>query len=289
MRERLPSWFKQKVGDPKALTSTEHILHGLSLHTICENALCPNLGECFSRHTATFLILGNICTRNCTFCAVEKGIPQALDEKEPEHLAEAVEKLGLKHVVITSVTRDDLPDGGADHFARIISLLKENGAEHTVEVLIPDFRGSVSSLKTVMDAKPDVLNHNLETVPRLYPTVRPMADFQRSLDVLRHAKELDEGILTKSGVMVGLGETRDELIETMGELREIDCNLLTIGQYLQPSEQHHPIVRFVPPEEFTDYARIGREMGFSDVASAPLVRSSYKAAELYEKARMKGN
>ena len=289
MRERLPSWFKQKMGDPKALNSTEHVLHGLSLHTICENALCPNLGECFSHQTATFLILGNICTRNCTFCAVEKGIPHPLDENEPQHLVEAAEKLGLKHVVITSVTRDDLPDGGADHFARTITLLKEKGKEHTVEVLIPDFRGSVSSIKTVIDAKPDVLNHNLETVPRLYPTVRPMADFQRSLDVLSLAKELDKGVLTKSGVMVGLGESKEELIETMEELRKIDCNLLTIGQYLQPSERHHPIVRFVPPEEFTEYERIGKEMGFSDVASSPLVRSSYKAAELYEKARMKGN
>jgi len=289
MREKLPSWFKQKMGDPIALKNTEHILHGLSLHTICESALCPNLGECFSRHTATFLILGNICTRNCTFCAVEKGKPLPLDEDEPQHLAEATAKLGLKHVVITSVTRDDLPDGGAEHFAKTIRLLKENENEHTVEVLIPDFQGSLSSLKTVMDAKPDVLNHNLETVPRLYPTVRPMADFQRSLDVLKHAKELDENTFTKSGVMVGLGETRDELIDTMEELRKIDCNLLTIGQYLQPSESHHPIIRFVPPEEFVEYENIGKEMGFSDVASAPLVRSSYKAAELYEKAKLKGN
>lgn len=287
IRERLPPWFKKRLADPKSLNSTENLVHGLGLHTICENALCPNLGDCFSQKTATFLILGNICTRNCTFCAVEKGVPHPIDEKEPQHLVEAVEKLGLRHVVITSVTRDDMPDGGAAHFAKIITMLKEKDRERTVEVLIPDFRGSVNALKTVVDAQPDVINHNLETVPRLYPTVRPMADFQRSINILGHAKELDSHILTKSGIMVGLGETKDELVQTMAELRKVDCDLLTIGQYLQPSAEHHPIVRFIPPEEFADYERIGKEMGFCDVASAPLVRSSFQAAELYEKARGK--
>jgi len=287
MRERLPPWFKKRMGDAKSLTATENLVHGLSLHTICENALCPNLGDCFSRKTATFLILGNVCTRNCTFCAVEKGVPLPVDEEEPRHLVEAVEKLGLKHVVITSVTRDDLPDGGASHFARIIAALKERDRERTVEVLIPDFRGSTSALKTVVDARPDVINHNLETVPHLYSKVRPMADFQRSIDILGHAKEVNPHLLTKSGIMVGLGETKDELVQTMAELRKVDCDLLTIGQYLQPSANHHPIIRFVPPEEFTDYERIGKEMGFCDVASAPLVRSSFHAAELYEEAKKK--
>jgi lipoic acid synthetase len=259
----------------------------LSLHTICENALCPNLGDCFSNRTATFLLLGDICTRNCTFCAVKKGVPCPVDEKEPQHLAEAVEKLGLRHVVITSVTRDDLPDGGAAHFARTIARLQEKDEGLTVEVLIPDFGGSLRSLKMVVDAHPDVINHNLETVPRLYPQVRPKADFQRSLRLLGQARELDSHIVTKSGLMVGLGETRDELLQAMEELRKVNCDLLTIGQYLQPSAHHHPVVRYVPPEEFVEYESLGKAMGFCDVASVPLVRSSFNAAQLYEKARMK--
>ncbi len=288
MSGRLPPWFKHKMPDPKVMTSMESLLHGLSLHTICESALCPNMGSCFSHGTATFLILGDVCTRNCTFCAVNKNAPHPLDEKEPQHVAEAVEKLGLKHIVITSVTRDDLPDGGAAHFAKTITLLKEKDENLTIEVLIPDFAGSLKSLKTVVTAQPEIINHNVETVPRLYPEVRPMADFQRSVKLLGQAKELDSTIVTKSGVMVGLGETRDELIEAMGELRKVNCDLLTIGQYLQPSAQHHPVVRYVPPEEFQEYERIGKELGFSDIASAPLVRSSYRAGELYERATMKG-
>ena len=287
MRERLPPWFKKKVPDPRVLASMRSLFDELSLHTICENALCPNLGDCFSNRTATFLLLGDICTRNCTFCAVKKGVPCPVDEKEPQHLAEAVEKLGLRHVVITSVTRDDLPDGGAAHFARTIARLQEKDKALTVEVLIPDFGGSLRSLKMVVDAHPDVINHNLETVPRLYPQVRPKADFQRSLRLLRQARELDSHIVTKSGLMVGLGETRDELLQAMEELRKVNCDLLTIGQYLQPSAHHHPVVRYVSPEEFVEYESLGKAMGFCDVASVPLVRSSFNAAQLYEKARMK--
>ncbi|HEX9976244.1 MAG TPA: lipoyl synthase [Dehalococcoidales bacterium] len=287
MPGRLPPWFKKKIPDPGMLVGMKALFDGLSLHTICESALCPNLGDCFHRSTATFLILGNICTRNCTFCVVEKGIPLPLDEKEPEHLAEAVVKMGLRHVVITSVTRDDLPDGGAAHFARTIALLKKMNNGLSVEVLIPDFSGSLDSLKTVVNAHPDVLNHNMETVPRLYTEVRPKANFQHSLRLLKQAKELNSSLITKSGVMVGLGETRDELVQMMADLRAVDCDLLTIGQYLQPSPFHHPVVRYVPPGEFLEYERLGRAMGFVDVASAPLVRSSFNAERLYEEARMK--
>jgi len=285
MSGRLPVWFKKKIPSPKVLSSMGTLFDRLSLHTICESALCPNLGDCFAQGTATFLILGDICTRNCTFCAVKKGVPCPVDEEEPEHLVEAVEKLGLKHVVITSVTRDDLPDGGAAHFVRTIARLRQRDGGITIEVLIPDFCGSPGSLKAVVDARPDVLNHNLETVPRLYPQVRPEADFQRSLWILKQAKELDSRIITKSGLMVGLGETRDELLDTMADLRRVDCDLLTIGQYLQPSPAHHPVVRYVPPEEFAEYESAGRVMGFRDVASAPLVRSSFNAAQLYTRAR----
>jgi len=284
MRGRLPPWFKKKIPDSRLLDSMGVLFDGLGLHTICQSALCPNLGDCFSSRTATFLILGDICTRDCTFCAVKKDVPFPVDEEEPQHLAEAVEKLGLRHVVITSVTRDDLPDGGASHFARTIALLKAKD----VEVLIPDFCGSLRSLKMVVAAHPDVINHNLETVPRLYPQVRPKADFRRSLRLLEQVKELDSHIVTKSGLMVGLGETRDELLLAMEELRRVNCDLLTIGQYLQPSAHHHPVVRYIPPEEFLEYESAGRAMGFCDVASAPLVRSSFNAAQLYEKARIKG-
>jgi len=286
MRQRLPSWFKKKMPDPAHLASMRALFQELSLHTICENAICPNLGDCFSRRTATFLILGNICTRNCTFCAVGKGVPGPLDENEPEHLAEAVDKLELRHVVVTSVSRDDLPDGGASHFARTITLLKERGNGLSIEVLIPDFLGSPGSIETVVAAQPDVINHNMETVSRLYPEVRPQADFQRSLRLIGRVKEMDSRIVTKSGVMVGLGETRDELMQTMQELRGVNCDLLTIGQYLQPSSRHHPVVRYVPPDEFLEYEKTGKDMGFRDVASAPLVRSSFNAAQLYARAKM---
>ena len=285
MRERLPPWFKKRIPDPTVMGNMKALFDGLSLHTICESALCPNQGDCFSQRTATFLILGDVCTRNCTFCAVKKGEPNPVDENEPQNLAEAVEKLGLRHVVITSVTRDDLPDGGASHFARTITLLKESDQELTIEVLIPDFAGSLQSLKTVVNAGPDVINHNLDTVPRLYPQVRPQANYQRSLKLLEEARELDSRIVTKSGVMVGLGETKEELLQVMEDLRRANCDLLTIGQYLQPSPSHHPVARHVPPEEFLKYESLGKAMGFRDVASAPLVRSSFNAAQLYARTR----
>jgi lipoic acid synthetase len=257
----------------------------LSLHTICESAQCPNVGDCFSRRTATFLILGDVCTRNCRFCAVAKGKPLAVDDEEPEHLLAAVAELGLRYVVITSVTRDDLSDGGAAHFAGTIRLLREKRPGTLVEVLIPDFQGSLEALRVVVEAGPQVLNHNVETVPRFYPEVRALADYRRSVELLSRVKDLDSGMVTKSGLMLGLGETREEVVEVMRELREARCDLLTLGQYLPPSEQHYPLARFVTPEEFSELAALGRELGFAEVASAPLVRSSFRAAELYAKAR----
>jgi len=285
MKGRLPFWFKKKPADPKTMLTMERLLDGLSLHTICESAHCPNVGECFSRETATFLILGDICTRRCTFCAVNKGHPLPVDEEEPQHLLEAAEKLNLSYIVVTSVTRDDLFDGGASQFAKVINTLHENKRGAIVEVLIPDFHGSAEALKAVVEAHPEVINHNVETVPRLYPDVRPGADYSRSLELLFMVKNLNPEITTKSGLMVGLGEIKEEVVEVMKDLREANCDLLTLGQYLQPSPKHHPVVRFVPPEEFSQYRDIGREIGFIEVAAAPLVRSSFKAAELYAKVK----
>ena len=285
MKRRLPVWFKQRPPAPKIMTTMKELLDGLNLHTICESAFCPNIGQCFSRKTATFLILGDVCTRNCTFCAVKKGVPRPINEKEPQHILEAVERLGLRYVVITSVTRDDLRDGGASQFAKTIRVLRENRRDTIVEVLVPDFLGSAEALKAVVKAGPLIINHNVETVPRLYPEVRPEADYDRSVGLLSMVKELNPEIVTKSGLMLGLGETKREVIEVMNDLREADCALLTIGQYLQPSPKHHPVVRFVPPEEFAEYIGIGKDMGFIEVASAPLVRSSFRAAELYAKAK----
>lgn len=285
MTGRLPPWFSKKPTDPRTLSTMRERLRELSLHTICESALCPNIGDCFSQDTATFLILGNVCTRHCTFCAVNKGHPLPVDENEPRHLMEAVEGLDLNYIVITSVTRDDLFDGGASQFVKAINLLHENRKGAIVEVLIPDFLGSTGALKAVVEARPEVINHNVETVPRLYREVRPEADYSRSIEVLFRVKQLDAGIVTKSGLMLGLGETKEEVEEVMSDLREADCDLLTIGQYLQPSPRHHPVVSFVPPEEFSRYERLGKDMGFSGVTSAPLTRSSFKAAELYAEAR----
>lgn len=285
MNRKLPSWLKQKFPDPNAMLSMKSLLDGASLHTICESARCPNIGECFSRKTATFLILGDVCTRHCTFCAVKKGSPTPVDKEEPQHLLEAVEKLGLHYVVITSVTRDDLPDGGASQFARTINLLHENRRDIIVEALVPNFMGSAPALKTIVEAHPQVINHNIETVPRLYPEVKPEADYGRSLELLATVKRLNPEILTKSSLMLGLGETRDEVIGVMKDLREAGCALLTIGQYLQPSPEHHPVARFVSPDEFSQYQPMGRDIGFMEVVSAPLVRSSFRAAELYAKVK----
>ena len=285
MKKRLPVWFKQKLPDPKIMANMKELLDGLSLHTICESALCPNIGECFSQGTATFLILGDVCTRNCTFCAVKKGLPIPVDEKEPQHVLKAVSRLGLSYVVITSVTRDDLPDGGASQFAKTIKVLHKKRKNAIVEVLIPDFLGSTEALRVVVEAGPQIVNHNVETVPRLYPEVRPKAHYSRSVELLLMTKRMKPEIVSKSGLMLGLGETKDEVIEVMEDLREVNCELLTIGQYLQPSYKHHPVIRFVPPEEFSEYEQIGGDMGFTKVVSAPLVRSSFKAAELYAKVR----
>lgn len=285
MKGRLPPWFKQKPVDPKIMLNMERLLDGLNLETICHNAHCPNIGKCFAEGTATFLILGDVCTRHCTFCAVKKGSPAPVAEDEPQHLLEAVEKLGLNYVVITSVTRDDLPDGGAAQFVKVINLLHQKRPKTIVEVLIPDFLGSLTALEAVVATHPEVINHNIETVPRLYPEVRPKAVYGRSLNLLFMVKKLAPEIITKSGLMLGLGETRDEVIEAMSDLREANCDLLTIGQYLQPSPKHHPVVRFVSPEEFAEYQSMGRAMGFAEVASAPLVRSSFKAIAAYAKVK----
>jgi lipoic acid synthetase len=284
MNNRLPLWFKQKPADTEVFSSVKTLLDGLGLHTICESALCPNAGKCLSGQTATFLILGDTCTRHCTFCAVKKRRPSPVDESEPRHLLEAVKKLGLSYIVITSVTRDDLPDGGAGQFAGTVRLLRENIENAVTEVLVPDFLGSLEALKTVVAAGPGVINHNVETVPRLYPEVRPEADYNRSVELLAAVKGLAPALVTKSGLMLGLGESKEEVIEVMSDLREAGCDLLTIGQYLQPSPRHHPVIRYVPPEEFGEYVAIGRKMGFGGVASAPLVRSSFEAAKLYAEA-----
>ncbi len=277
---RRPEWLKLSPLDPTILAPIRKLTRQLKLHTVCEGARCPNRPKCFAEGTATFMILGDICTHNCTFCAVKHGKPQAPDTQEPEHIVEAVNKLKLQYVVITSVTRDDLPDGGACHFAETIKAIHCYNAKISVEVLIPDFRGSLPALQTVVDACPTVLNHNVETVPRLYPEVRPQAKYQRSLKLLKRAKLLNSRLLTKSGLMLGLGESRQEVFKVMADLRQVDCDLLTLGQYLQPSLRHHNLVRYVPPEEFEEYQNIGKEMGFVSVISGPLVRSSFHAAKI---------
>lgn len=272
-----PDWLKVRVSSEE-LEKMQNFLHDMSLNTVCQSADCPNIGECFANKTATFMIMGNVCTRGCRFCAVEKGHPLPLDEDEPRRVAEATRKLGLRHVVITCVTRDDIPDGGAQHFANTIhELQKISGL--TVEVLVSDFLGNEESIRTVVIAKPDVINHNIETVPRLYPKVRPKADYQRSLNLLKKAKELDDNIATKSGIMVGLGELEDEVIQVMQDLRDINCDMMTIGQYLRPTEKHLEVEEYVTPEQFDKYKEIGYQMGFKYIASGPLVRSSYHAGE----------
>ncbi len=286
-KSSLPPWLKKNLPRKSRSMAVFGLLERLNLHTVCEEAKCPNMPECYGRGTATFMILGNICTRDCRFCAVPGGRAVPVDKDEPRHVAEAVVALGLRHAVVTSVTRDDLPDGGSAHFAKTIAEIRacSNAA---IEVLVPDFRGSEEDIKRVVAARPEVFNHNVETVPRLYPTVRPQADYQRSLKVLRCAKESHPEIATKSGLMVGLGETREEVLDVLRDLRAAGCDFLTIGQYLRPSNAHLPIHRFVKPEEFDRLAGDARAMGFAGVASAPFVRSSYKAGEMARKAKMIG-
>ena len=273
---RKPEWLKKQF-DPIAEARMTALLRSLSLHTVCEDANCPNRSECFKSRTATFLILGDVCTRGCRYCAVAKGSPQPLDSDEPERVAEASASLGLKHIVVTSVTRDDLPDGGAAHFARTILALRERLPQSTIEVLIPDFQGSEAALRLVIDAQPDIINHNVETVPLLYPLVRPQADYARSLELLRRVKQA--GLYSKTGFMVGLGETQEDVLSLMDDLVAAGCDMLTIGQYLQPSKHHLPVVDFITPEQFEDYRLIALEKGIRFVASGPFVRSSYHAAE----------
>jgi len=279
-----PAWLRKRIGiDTLNAIRVEHILKDESLHTVCESALCPNISECFNQGTATFLILGDICTRNCRFCAIKKGKPKPVDPEEPKKIARAVELLGLKYVVITSVTRDDLPKGGAEEFRDTILEIRKINREIKIEVLIPDFRGEKDALFEVLSAFPDVLNHNIETVPSLYPTVRPMADFKRSLDILYWTKEYDSGIITKSGIMVGLGETERELCNTFKMLVDAGCDILTIGQYLQPTKEHLPVKEYVTPERFKDIEELAYRAGLKYVVSGPFVRSSYFAHKGYEK------
>ncbi len=279
MRTGKPPWLVKRAPPESERRKVEGILQGLQLHTVCEQAACPNIGECFCSRTATFMVLGNQCTRNCTFCQVSKGEPQPVDPGEPDHVAEAVVQLNLRHAVVTSVTRDDLPDGGAEHFARVITAVRERSPETTVEVLIPDFLGDFDALRTVIAARPAVINHNVETVERLYPRVRPMAVYSRSLELLRRVKSVDPDIKTKSGLMVGLGETCDEVLKAMRDLRAVGCDFLTIGQYLAPTQNHHPVVEYIHPDRFADYQREAGAMGFRHVASGPFVRSSYHAGD----------
>jgi lipoic acid synthetase len=259
------------------------MLGSLALATICEEAACPNIGECFRKRTATFLILGRTCTRNCRFCAVDHGRPQPADAEEPQHLADAVRQLRLRHVVITSVTRDDLPDGGAGHFAACVEAV-HSGTTATVELLVPDFGGDEHALGTVLRARPDVLGHNVEVVPRLYPQIRSGADYGRSLRLLQRAKELCPATYTKSGMMVGVGEEEAEVIEVMHDLRAAGCDFLTIGQYLRPGAQHYPVVEYITPAAFDRYTHAAQGLGFRGVQCGPFVRSSYCASELLENA-----
>jgi lipoic acid synthetase len=279
---RFPPWLRKRVPAGDAIEEVRGMLRDLRLATVCQSARCPNLCECFARRTATFMILGHTCTRECRFCAVGHGPVEPPDADEPERLAEAAARLKLGHVVVTSVTRDDLPDGGAGHFALTIAALRARLPGCRIEVLTPDFRGDRAAIARVVAAAPDVYNHNIETVPRLYPQVRPQADYRQSLELLRHVKELAPGMTTKSGIMVGLGESADEVAQALRDLREHNCDMLTIGQYLAPTPKHAPIVEFVTPEAFAGYETLAKSLGFAGVASGPFVRSSYHAGDLYQ-------
>ncbi|NOZ19747.1 MAG: lipoyl synthase [Planctomycetes bacterium] len=276
-RRRFPPWLKKRLPTDGSTRHVRDLLQTLDLTTVCQNARCPNIAECFSRKTATFMIMGSICTRDCRFCAVDHGEPPPLDPDEPGRVAEATACLKLRHVVVTSVTRDDLPDGGAGHFARTIHAIRDALPQAVIEVLTPDFMGSEENIKTVANAKPTIYNHNVETVPRLAKGIRPQADYNRSLGLLKFVKEVNSDVYTKSGLMVGLGETHAEVIRVMEDLRGVGCDILTIGQYLRPSEGHVEIAQFVHPDEFEEYRQAGLRMGFRAVASAPFVRSSYNA------------
>jgi lipoic acid synthetase len=282
-RQPKPDWLRIRIGDPTNHNHLLKLIQGLNLHTVCQEAKCPNIFECWTNRTATFMLGGDICTRHCGFCAVGKGAPEALDSDEPRHVAEAVQHLNLAHTVITSVNRDDLPDGGAAHWAATIREVRALNPDCKIEVLIPDFNGDEAALNTVLDAEPDVLNHNTETIARLYRRVRPDADYQQSLTLLRRAAERRDreqpNMLTKSGIMVGLGEDFDEVVELMRDLRSVSCDIMTIGQYLQPHARRLPVERYVTPAEFDRWRDTGMSLGFKHVQSSPLTRSSYHARE----------
>jgi lipoic acid synthetase len=278
-----PDWIRVKAPVSRGFSATNAIIRENKLVTVCEEAGCPNIGECWEKKHATFMIMGDTCTRACAFCNVRTGLPEALDTQEPEHVAEATAKLGLAHVVVTSVDRDDLDDGGAEHFARTISAIRARCEATTIEILTPDFLRKDGALEKVVAAKPDVFNHNLETVPSLYLTVRPGARYFHSIRLLQRVKEIDPTMFTKSGIMVGLGEERNEVLQLMDDLRSADVDFLTIGQYLQPTRKHHPVERFVTPEEFKSYEAIAYAKGFLKVSSSPLTRSSHHAGEDFAK------
>lgn len=282
---RRPDWIRVKAPVSKGYQETAQLMRDLKLNTVCEEAACPNIGECWAKKHATVMILGDICTRACTFCNIKTGRPDQLDPHEPERVAEAISKMGLSHVVITSVDRDDLEDGGAGHFARVIQNIRLQSPGTTIEVLTPDFQRKPGAIETVVAARPDVFNHNLETVPRLYSEVRPGARYFLSLRLLETVKKLDPTIFTKSGLMVGLGEEKQELYQVMDDLRAADVDFLTIGQYLQPTPKHHPLIDYITPQEFEDYATMARGKGFLMVSASPLTRSSYHAGDDFVKLR----
>lgn len=283
--KRKPDWIRVKAPNSPAYHETRALMRDLKLFTVCEEAACPNIGECWAKKHATFMILGSVCTRACAFCNVATGRPDTLDPHEPEHVAEAVAKLGLEHVVITSVDRDDLDDGGAGHFVQVIERIRAASPVTTIEILTPDFLHKSGAIEAVAAAKPDVFNHNLETVPRLYARIRPGARYFHSLRLLQRVKEVDPSLFTKSGLMAGLGESKDELYQVMDDLRAANVDFLTIGQYLQPTPKHAAVDRFVPPAEFEDYARMATGKGFLMVAASPLTRSSYHAGDDFRRLR----
>ncbi len=272
---RRPEWLKVRAPGGENFANLKRMMRSKTLHTVCEEAHCPNIGECWERGTATFLILGEICTRSCGFCAIKTGKPEPVDPEEPLKVALAVQQMGISHVVITSVNRDELPDQGSIIWAKTVQEVRRLNPKVSIEVLIPDFKGDFDCLQRVLDAKPNILNHNVETVPRLYKLVRPQAKYDRSLQVLKYSK--DKGFITKTGIMVGIGETFDEVVEVMKDIRKVNVDIFTVGQYLQPTPKHLPVDRFVTPEEFKEYRNIGIQLGFSHVESGPLVRSSYHA------------
>lgn len=289
MMEKKPSWIRVKAPISKGYQGTKNLVEGLKLNTVCQEAACPNIGECWEKKHVTVMILGSVCTRACAFCNIETGRPDLLDPHEPERLATAVGKLGLEHVVITSVDRDDLPDGGARHFAECIKAIRNSSPHTTIEILTPDFLKKEGALETVVAAIPDVYNHNIETVPSLYKTIRPGARYFHSLNLLHNVKKLNPQIFTKSGIMLGLGETNNEVLQVMDDLRAADVDFITIGQYLQPTKKHANVDRFVTPEEFSYLERVAKTKGFLMVSSSPLTRSSYHAGDDFKKMRVARN